>query len=104
MGKEMLPPVTSRDLTVILTAFAEGMQMRHAVDPEVVRDDLYADAIAAILLGVTRPRAERSETIPAPELSTLETRFLVHRRTGPAADAPTETRRHIADATAHLFV
>lgn len=104
MGREMLPPFTSRDLTVIMTAFAEGMQMRHAVDPEVVRDDLYADAIAAILLGVTRPRAERSETIPAPELSTLETRFLVHRRTGPAADAPTETWRHIADATAHLFV
>src|SRR3546814_4079042 len=87
-----------------MTAFAEGMQMRHAVDPEVGRDDLYADAIAAILLGVTRPRVERSDTIPAPELSTLETRFLVHRRPGPTADVPTETWRHIADAAAHLFV
>jgi len=104
MGREMLPPFTSRDLTVIMTAFAEGMQMRHAVDPEGVRDDLYADAIAAILLGVSRPRVERSDTVPAPELSTLETRFLVRRRPGPAADAPTETWRHIADAAGHLFV
>lgn len=104
MGREMLPPFTSRDLTVIMTAFAEGMQMRHAVDPDVVRADLYSDAVAAILLGVTRPRVERSDTVPAPELSTLETRYLVHQRTGPAAEVPVETWRHIADSAAHLFV
>jgi AcrR family transcriptional regulator len=103
LGREMLPPFTSRDLTVILTAFAEGLQMRHGVDPEAIRDDLYADAVGAILLGVTRPRVERADTEPAPELSTLESRYLFRRRPEPARN-PLETWRQIADAAAHLFV
>lgn len=108
LGREMLPPFTSQDLTVITTAFAEGLQMRQGVDPVVVRADLYSDAIAAIMLGVTRPRVERSDSAPGPELATLETRFLVRPRPvaqdGSADDTPVETWRHIADSAAHLFV
>jgi AcrR family transcriptional regulator len=106
LGREMLPPFTGCDLTVIMTAVAEGLQMRHGADPEAVRDGLYADTVSAVLLAITRPRVERSEADLAPELSTLESRLLVHRR-GTAqddADAPVETWRHIADAAAHLFV
>ncbi len=102
MGREMLPPFTSHDLTVIMTAFEEGMQMRRAVDAGAVRSDLYADTIAAILLGVTRPIIGRSESSPAPDLASLEARFLVRRHD--AADSPEEVWRHIADAAAHLFV
>lgn len=103
LGREMLPPFTSCDLTVIMTAIAEGLQMRHGADPDAVRDGLYADTVSAVLLGITRPRVERSETAPAPDLSTLESRLLVHpRRTG--GDGAVETWRHIADAAAHLFV
>lgn len=101
MGREVLPPFTGRDIRVVMTAFAEGLQMRNAVDPSSVRDDLYADAIAAILLGITRPRVERSDEAPAPELSTLETRFLV---SPPDPDVRAETWRHIAESAAHLFV
>jgi AcrR family transcriptional regulator len=104
VGREMLPPFTAPDLTVIATAFAEGLQMRQGVDPEAIRDDLYSDTIAAILLGVTRPRVERSDSIPPAELSTLETRYLVHKQTVRPADVKTETWRHIADAAAHLFI
>jgi AcrR family transcriptional regulator len=103
IGREMLPPFTSRDLTVITTAFAEGLQMRHGVDPGAIRDGLYTDAVGAILLGVTRPRVERADTGPAPELATLESRLLVRRQAASAA-GPAETWRHIADAAAHLFV
>lgn len=104
LGREMLPPFTSRDITVIMTAFAEGLQMRHGVDPGAVRDELYADTISAILLGVTRPRVEPSDPAPAPELAHLESRFLVHRHDGRVDGVPVETWRHIADSTAHLFV
>ncbi|HSP04088.1 MAG TPA: helix-turn-helix domain-containing protein [Acidimicrobiales bacterium] len=105
IGREMLPPFTSCDLTVIMTALAEGLQMRHGADPESVREGLYADAVSAVLLGITRPRVERSEADPAPELSTLESRLLVHhRRPAESSDEPVETWRHIADAAAHLFV
>jgi AcrR family transcriptional regulator len=101
LGREMLPPFTSCDLTVVMTALAEGLQMRHGADPESVREGLYADAVSAVLLGITRPRVERSEADSAPELSTLESRLLVQRRRQPAA---VETWRHIADAASHLFV
>lgn len=101
LGREMLPPFTSCDLTVVMTALAEGLQMRHGADPESVREGLYADAVSAVLLGITRPRVERSEADSAPELSTLESRLLVQRRRQPEA---VETWRHIADAAAHLFV
>lgn len=102
MGREMLPPFTSHDLTVVMTAFEEGLQMRRGVDPDAVRSDLYADAIAAILLGVTRPMVGRSEAAPAPELAGLEARFRVQPHD--SHDGPTEVWRHIADAAAHLFV
>ena len=101
LGREMLPPFTDRDLTVIMTAVAEGLQMRHGADPGSIREGLYADTVSAVLLGITRPRVERSEAVRAPELSTLESRLLVHRRREPE---PVETWRHIADAAAHLFV
>lgn len=104
IGREMLPPFTSQDFTVIVTAFAEGMQMRHGVDPEAVREDLYVDTVGAILLGLTRPRVERADDEPAPELSTLEARFLVRREPVEPAEVPLETWRHIADSSAHLFV
>ena len=106
LGREPLPPFTNRDLTVIMTAVAEGLQMRHGADPEAVRDGLYADTVSAILLGITRPRVERAEAGSAPELSTLESRLVVRRRRTDDDEqgAPVETWRHIADAAAHLFV
>ena len=102
MGREMLPPFTSHDLTVVMTAFEEGLQMRLWVDPGAVRHDLYEDAIAAILLGITRPIVTRSDSTPAPELASLEARFLVRRHD--ADQGPVDVWRHIADAAAHLFV
>ncbi len=108
MGREMLPPFSGRDLTVIMTAIAEGLQRRHGADPDAVRDGLYSDTVTAVVLGITRPRVERSDVAPAPELSTLESRLLVRPRQAETGDdgsgAPIETWRHIADAAAHLFI
>lgn len=107
IGREMLPPFTDHDLTVIMTALAEGLQMRHGAQPDAVRDDLYADTVAAVLLGVTRPRTERNgraDSDPAPELATLESRFLVRRHAAEPGKVPVETWRHIADSAAHLFI
>lgn len=104
MGREMLPPFTSHDCTVIMTAFAEGLQMRYGVDPDAVRDDLYADTISAILLGITRPVVQPSDVAAAPVLTDLESRFLVHHQNERLGGEPVETWRHIADSAAHLFI
>ena len=103
LGREMLPPFTIRDLTVVMNAIAEGLRMRAEVDPASVRDDLYADSVTAMLIGITRPRVERREPGLPVELSTLESRLAVGRVRTPPTDAPVETWRQIAEAAAHLF-
>lgn len=104
MGREMLPPFTPLDLTVVMTALEEGMQMRQAVDPGAVRNDLYTDAVAALLLGMTRPRPGRADAFAAPELADLEARFLVRRHGEDDNGVPAEVWRHIAESAAHLFI
>lgn len=101
--REPMPPFTQAELEVMTTALAEGLQLRAAVDPDVVRSTLYGDAVAALLLGSTRPRADRSEDRRSVELADLTMRL------GPTADvdgpAPAGERwRAIAEAAAPLFV
>jgi AcrR family transcriptional regulator len=104
MGREPLPPFDARDLSVITTAIAEGLQMRAAVDPEVVRPTLYADTMAAVLLAMTQPMVDRNEHGVRDDLDRLMARV------GERSDAETvtggrpEAWRHIAERAADLFV
>jgi AcrR family transcriptional regulator len=105
LRREPLPPFTSTDLAVVLTALADGLQMRGAVDCDGIRDGLYVDIVTAIVISITRPLTERAERT---ELSALEIE-LGARGDGPADldldDDPAagETWRQIADAAAPLF-
>lgn len=101
MGREMLPPFTGRDMTVMMNALAEGFQMMALVAPELVRHDLYVDAVAAAFIVITRPRTERADVADS-ELALLEADLNVR----PPKARPrerVETWRHIADAAAPLF-
>jgi AcrR family transcriptional regulator len=102
-GREMLPPFTFEDLSVLMTAFAEGLQMRAAVDPSAVRPGLYADGVSAFYIGITRPRAERAPAGAGDDLATLEARIAARRPSLVDDTEATETWRNIADAAAPLF-
>ncbi len=100
LGREMLPPFEPGDLPIALTAIADGLQMRQAVDHDSVRDGLYADLISITVIGTTRPIGERAEPT---ELAALEGQLTPRRR--PRAEPGSgETWRQIADAAAPLFV
>ena len=55
LDREMMPPFDVVDLSVTFTALADGVQMRQAVQPDVVRPELFADLVAAMLVLLTRP-------------------------------------------------
>jgi len=103
LGREPMPPFTSHDLEVLTTAVAEGLQLRAAVDPDAVRPDLYGDAMAGLLLGVTRPRTEPGGDDEEIDLARMEMRLGGTREPVPPDEHP-ERWRVIADAAAHLFV
>jgi AcrR family transcriptional regulator len=101
MGREMMPPFDAVDLAVTLTALADGIQMRQAVQPEVVRSDLFADLVAAVLVALTRPAGERGEPL---ELADLERHLARAVRIQPPPSGAGTAWRQIADAAAPLFV
>lgn len=103
LGREPLPPFTSHDLEVLTTAVAEGLQLRAAVDPGAVRADLYGDAVAGLLLGISRPRPGPEAAAEQIDLARLEMRLGGTRQPAPSDEQP-ERWREIADAAAHLFV
>jgi len=96
MDREMLPPFTDTDLAVTFLALVEGLQTVHAVHPEVVRDELFADLVAGALVAFTRPRAELGAPVELPALEATLVRS--RRREGEAHIWAT-----IAEAAAPLF-
>lgn len=105
IGREPMPPFTQAEMELVTTAVAEGLQLRALVDPAAVRDDLYGDAVAALLLGATRPRRTHLDSgADDVDLHRLERR-LGGSPVVAGADGPVSERwRQVADAAAHLFV
>jgi len=104
LGREPMPPFTSHDVEVLTTALAEGLQLRAGVDPAAVRPHLYGDAIAGLLLGVTRPRPDRGADDPGVDLSRLERQLGAAPLSGEGEDELSIERwQQIAEAAAHLF-
>jgi AcrR family transcriptional regulator len=101
MGREMMPPFDALDLSLALTALADGIQMRQAVHPQVVRPDLFADLVAGALVALTRPVGERGGPM---DLADLERQLTAPVQLHPASAGEGETWRQIADAAAPLFV
>ena len=101
MGREMMPPFELADLSVTFSALADGIQMRQAVQPDVVREGLFADLAAAVLVALTRPAGERGDPV---ELADLERHLVTPVRRPPAPEREAPTWRQIADAAAPLFV
>ncbi|HEU5083225.1 MAG TPA: TetR/AcrR family transcriptional regulator [Acidimicrobiales bacterium] len=102
IGREMMPPYTEVDLAVVLTALGNGLEMRRSVDPGAVRDDLYNDALAAIVLGMTRPVGEQVDRRELVDLGRQPATPTVPSR--PPDGDGAETWRQIAEAAEPLFV
>ena len=101
IGREPMAPFDEVDLAVTMTALADGIQMRRAVQPEVVRSDLFADLVAGAMIALTRPIGEQGEPV---DLAALEAGLTLPVRPDhrpPAGEG--ETWRQIADAAAPLF-
>lgn len=99
MGREMMPPFDERDLALTMNALVDGIQMCHRVHPELVRDGLFADLVASVFVGLTRPRGEQAAGV---DLAALEATLIPssgrRRRSGGR-----DTWRQIASAAAPLF-
>jgi len=105
MGREPLPPFTPEEIEIVTTAIAEGLQLRAGAQPELLRSDLYSDAITAFILGSTRPRLDRADDGDGPSLADLERRLgTAPEPTGAGRPDGDERWRAIADAASHLFV
>lgn len=101
MGRQPMAPFDEVDLAVTMTALADGIQMRQAVQPEVVRSDLFADLVAGAMISLTRPIGEQGDPV---DLFALEADLAVPVRTDRQTVAGQgETWRQIADAAAPLF-
>ncbi len=96
--REMLPPFTVQELSVGVSALANGLEMRRAVDGQAVREGLYADLVASLVATITRPARERAE----------KGRVGGDRQpvglTSGAREPARDTRDQIAEAAAPLFV
>jgi len=98
LDREMLPPFDVKELSVALSALANGLEMRRLVDPGALRESLYADVLATLFIAITRPVGERAES----GAGGLE-RAVVVRPTGVDRELPGTTWRQIAEAAAPLF-
>jgi AcrR family transcriptional regulator len=96
--REMLPPFTVQELSVGVSALANGLEMRRAVDGQAVREGLYGDLVASLVTTITRPARERAE----------KGRVGGDRQpvglTSGAREPARDTRDQIAEAAAPLFV
>lgn len=101
LGREPIPPFDDVDLAVTMTALADGIQMRRAVQPEIVRPELFADLVAGAMIALTRPIGVPGEGV---DLAALEVALNVPvRAEGQPAPEEGGAWRQIADAAAPLF-
>ncbi|MFP5579884.1 MAG: TetR/AcrR family transcriptional regulator [Acidimicrobiia bacterium] len=100
--REMLPPFTVQELSIGLSALANGLEMRRAVDGDAVRDDLYADFVVSLVTTITRPARERAEERPVG--GDRQPVGLTSGVREPARESSRGTRDQIAEAAAPLFV
>jgi AcrR family transcriptional regulator len=100
--REMLPPFTVQELSIGLSALANGLEMRRAVDGDAVRDDLYADFVVSLVTNITRPARERGEERPVG--GDRQPVGLTSGGREPARESSRGTRDQIAEAAAPLFV
>lgn len=100
IGREVMPPFTVVDLSVVLTTLSGGIKARAVADPTSVRDGLYSDLLSAIVIAMTRPVGEQADATPAVGFD----RRLVSRppEVGPVRPGR-ETWRQIVEAAAPLF-
>lgn len=61
-GRKIRPDFTLGQVATVLAALAEGLLIRHAVDPDAVPDDLFGRVVTCLVPVVTTDQRDRSTT------------------------------------------
>lgn len=100
-GRQLLPPFTLDRLATALTSLFQGLAIRHAVDPDRVDDDLFADVVVALAASVTVPIGSRLRLSDLTEELLDESGMSPQARSG--ARRRRETRARVTTAASDLF-
>jgi AcrR family transcriptional regulator len=101
-GMSLIQPFTTDRISTALTALSLGLQIRSAVDPGAVDDDLFSDVSTTLTAAVTQPRAvgrRRVTDVPGGPIDDSD--LSPQARSG--ARRRRETRRRITDAATGMF-
>jgi len=105
VGRTFVEPFTVQRLSAGLTALFYGLAIRHAVDPDAVDDDLFADMVGVLVATLTKPvGSDRRLADVAGSLThnlTLRTEASPQARSGARRRAGTRAR--IVAATVGMF-
>ena len=98
-GRVPVEPFTVERMVVALTALFNGLAQRHALDPDAVDDELFADVVAVLVATLTQPVGSRRHVEDLAALDGL--RLSPQARVG--ALRRDATRRRIVERAAGLF-
>lgn len=101
-GLTLVEPFTVEGIATALTALSLGLQLRHALDPAAVDDDLFSDVATQLTAAITQPRGlgrRRVADVPAPPADDAD--LSPQARSG--ARRRRESRRRVTEAAVGMF-
>jgi AcrR family transcriptional regulator len=101
-GLMLVEPFTTDRIATALTALLQGLQLRHAVDPEVVDDELYSD-VATLLAGAIAQPKGRRRLVVADVAGALGAGADLSPQARSGARRRRESRRRITEAATGMF-
>ncbi len=101
-GLTLVEPFTTERIATALTALLQGLLLRHAVDPDAVDDDLYADVCTLLAASIIQRRG-RPRAVVADVAATLDAESELSPQARSGARRRRETRRRITEAATGMF-
>ena len=100
-GMTLVEPFTTERMATALTGLSLGLQVRHAVDPGAVDDDLFAEVATTLTAAVTQPRSVGRRRAPDITAPADDADLSPQARSG--ARRRRETRRRITESATGMF-
>ena len=100
-GLTLVEPFTTERVATAITALLQGLQLRHAIDPEAVDDELYPD-VATLLAGAVIQRRGRQRVV-AEVAADLDADADLSPQARSGARRRRESRRRITEAATGMF-
>lgn len=100
-GLTLVEPFTTERIATALTALLQGLQIRHAVDPGAVDDELYSDVATLLSAAILQPAGRRRRVVDVAATLDADADLSPQARSG--ARRRRESRRRITLASTGLF-